>query len=211
LGRESRCRLVENLVVECLHAFWFKRDPEVDFYKVQQVLRSVEDEVRSSGADIVHRFVRDLSNPQKNTEVPLPSPEDLYSVATKPFLQEVWPQERSLATPGVSQAFADLPASVGNAFADAVKLIERFLVPFDCWSLGDFGLYQVARDDLALEVIDSTEKAEAFLMLLDRTIGAQEGSIVPSELASGLDRIRQLSPRLSENRAFRRLEATARR
>jgi len=210
LGRESRCRLVENLAVECLHAFWFKRDPEVDFYKVQQVLRSVEDEVRSSGAEIVHRFVRDSSNPQKNTEKPLPSPEDLYSVAVKPFLQEVWPQERSLATPGVSQAFADLPVAVGNAFADAVRVIERFLVPFDCWSLGDFGLYRVASDDLVLAVIDSAEKAEAFLKLLDLTIGTQEGSVVPSELARGLDRIRQLSPHLSDNRAFRRLEATAR-
>ena len=32
-------------------------------------------------------------------------------------------------TPGVSGAFADLPATSGEAFAEAVDRIERFLVP----------------------------------------------------------------------------------
>lgn len=211
LGRESRSMLVRNLVIDCLHAFWKQRPPAVNFSKVQQLLRSVEDEVRLNGAEILQRFVRDSSNPQKSAEAPIPLPEDLYFRAIKPFFQEVWPQERSLATPGVSQALADLPATVGNAFTDAVDVIERFLVPFECWSLGDFGFYGVIDDQIKLKKIDSHEKASAFLRLLDKSIGTQENAVIPHELADALDQIRQVNPKLSETRPFRRLEAASRR
>ncbi|SHJ66559.1 hypothetical protein SAMN02745165_02881 [Malonomonas rubra DSM 5091] len=211
LGREVRSRFLDNMVVSCLHAYWREEEAPVHRSKVQQMIRSVEDEVRVSGAEILQRFLRDSANPTKNTEMPTPSLEELYSRAVRPFLMEVWPQERSLATPGVSQAFADLPISTGNQFADAVGVIERFLVPFDCWSLGDYGFYRAGRDELALELIDSADKAEAFLRLLDRTIGAHEGAIVPHELTYAIEKIRQISPRLSGQQAFRRLEAATRR
>jgi len=211
LGRESRCMLVRNLVIECLHAYWFRRDSAVGHPKVQQTLRSVEDEVRSAGAEILQRFISDSANSQKSAEDPIPLPEDLYFRAVKPFFQEVWPQERSLSTPGVSRALADLPSTVGNAFTDAVDMIERFLVPFECWSLGDFGFYGVIDDQLKFEKIDSHEKASAFLRLLDRSIGTQENAVIPHELADALDQIRQVNPKLSETRPFRRLEAASRR
>ena len=69
------------------------------------------------------------------------APARIFRAAAKPFLQHVWPKERSLATPGIAKAFADLPATSGSAFAEAVDAIERFLVPFDCWSPLDYRLY----------------------------------------------------------------------
>ena len=59
----------------------------------------------------------------------------------KPFLEQVWPQERSLATSGVSRHLSCLPAVSGEAFAEVVDVIERFLTPFDCWSMLDYGYW----------------------------------------------------------------------
>jgi hypothetical protein len=210
LDRETRSSLVLSLIVECLFAFLGERDPAVQFVRVQQMLRSLDDEVRANGAETVQRFVRDISNSQKGGEVPQ-TPEHLFRSSAAPFLQRVWPQERSLATPGVSRALADLPATSREAFAEAVDIIERFLVPFDCWSMIDFGLYGEDNGISKLTLINNHAKAAAFLQLLDLTIGTAEGSVIPHDLADALDQIRSVDPTLAENRVFRRLATAARR
>jgi hypothetical protein len=210
LGRKRRRVLVQNLVLECLQSYWLERKPAISLSDVQQMIRSVEDEVRIGGADLLTRFLRDSSNPQKNTEDSVPSKEELYLRAVRPFLENVWPQEKSLVTPGVSKALADLPRASGTQFPNAVDAVERFLVPFDCWTMGDYGFSRANRDDLAFELIDSAESAESFLRLLDRTIGSHEGAIVPYELTVALEHIRKIDSNLSEEKAFRRLETLAR-
>lgn len=210
LGRKSRRSLVFSLVIESLHAFRENREPAVLNSRVQQMLRSLDDEVRTYGAEAVQIFVRDLSK-SRDEEEDVPTPEYLFREAAKPFLEQVWPQERSLATPGASKAFADLPATTGDAFAEAVEAIERFLVPFDCWSMIDYGLYGSVDDKLKLSRINNKEKASAFLRLLDLTIGTSEGAIIPYELADALAQIREVEPRLAEDRVFRRLAAATRR
>ena len=139
------------------------------------------------------------------------SPEELYRSSAKPFLLHVWPPERSLTTAGVSRALADLPATSGDMFADAVGVIERFLVPFECWSLLDYGLFGEQDGKPKLSIIDDHEKAEALLRLLDLTVGSVDGSIVPYDLADALAQIRLIHPGLGGSRAFRRLAAAARR
>ena len=129
LGRESRRSLAFSIVVECLHALIEGRAPAVTFSEVQQMICALDDEVRASSAGAIQQFVREMSAPQRNEEV-APTPENLFHRAAEPFLHEVWPQERSLATPGVSKALADLPATSRDAFVAAVDAVERFLVPF---------------------------------------------------------------------------------
>lgn len=209
LGRKTRQSLVFSLIIECLHAFREVRQPAVPYARIQQMIRSLDDEVRAYGADAVQRFVRDLSVSHEGLEAP--SPERLFRSTAAPFLQQVWPQERSLATPGVSRALADLPATAQEAFAEAVDVIERFLVPFECWSMIDYGLYGEKDGNPKLAGIDNGAKAAAFLRLLDLTIGTAEGSVVPHELADALEQIRQKAPKLAESQVFRRLAAAARR
>ena len=204
LSRETRQSLVFSLIIECLYSFLDGRQPAVPYPRVQQMIRSLDDEVRAFGAEAVQRFVRDLSTP------PL-SPAQLFRTAAEPFLQQVWPLERSLATPGVSRALADLPATAEDAFAEAVDVIARFLVPFECWSMIDYGLYGEKDGKPKLASIDNVTKAAAFLRLLDLTIGTAEGSVIPHELADALEQIRKVSPKLSENQTFRRLATVARR
>lgn len=209
LDRDTRYSLVFSLVVECLHASLNGRDPVVSQAKIQQMIRSVEDEVRAHGAEALQRFIRDMSKVREGVDTH--SPEDLFRTAVKPFLQEVWPQEHSLASPGVSKAFAEIPSVSGEAFAEAVMTIERFLVPFECWSMVDYGLYGEEGDEPRLTKINDGEKAEAFLRLLDLTIGTSEGAVVPHELGRALDRIGAVDPKLKESRTFRRLATAARR
>ncbi len=210
LGRETRRSLVFSLVVECLYSFHEQRDPAVPYDRIQQMIRFLDDEVRADGARAVLRFVRDVSVPLEKEPAP-PSPEELFRTAAAPFLQQVWPQERSLATPGVSQALADLPASAQGAFAEAVDAIERFLVPFECWSMLDYGLYGQEDGSPKLSIIGDRKKAAAFLRLLDLTIGTAEGAVIPYELADALDQVRMVAPRLAGSRVFRRLATAARR
>jgi hypothetical protein len=204
LGREARRMLVFSLVIESLHAFRENRDPAVPNSRVLQMLRTLDDEVRAHAANAVQQFVRDLSENQHEDQN-LPSAAELFRSAAAPFLREVWPQERSLATPSVSGAFSDLPATSGDAFAEAVDAIERFLVPFECWSMVDYGLFGDEGEVKKLSVIDDETKAKAFLRLLDLTIGSSEGAVIPYDLTDALDQIRFVAPQLAESATFRRL------
>ncbi|MDA0737615.1 MAG: hypothetical protein O2999_03095 [Nitrospirae bacterium] len=210
LDRKPRCSLVFSLIIECLHSFREQREPAVPYARIQQMIRSLDDEVRAHGANAVQRFLRDVSAPRQGEQGML-SPEQLFRMAAVPFLQQVWPQERSLVTPGVSKALADLPATAQEAFAEAVDTIERFLVPFECWSMLDYGLYGEHDGEQKLSCIDSHAKATALLRLLNLTIGTAEGSVIPHDLADALDQIRKVAPSLADDQVFRRLATAARR
>ncbi len=209
LGRETRGSLLSSLVLESLHAFHEGRDPVITNAKVQQTLRAVDDEVRAKAAQTVQRFLSWMAGDV--TAQPRRPAEEIFRLAVAPFIENVWPQERSLATRGVSAAFADLPAAAGAAFSDAVSVIERFLVPFDCWSMSDFGLAGNVDGVPRLASIVTPDIATAFLRLLDLSIGNAEGSVVPMDLAEALDQIRSTSGKLIQDPAFRRLETIARR
>jgi hypothetical protein len=209
LGRTARRSLAFSLVVEMLYSFKEGRAPAVSLPKVQQMLRALDDEVRAYAANAVQSFIRDISDKQTSLEDAL-SPETVFTSAARPFLELVWPQERSLATPGVARSFADLPAESREQFVAAVDSISRFLVPFDCWSLSDFGFHGSSGDETKLAAVDSTEKASALLQLLDLTIATTEGAVAPTDLGIALGKISALSPKLAESTAFRRLATVAR-
>lgn len=209
LARAARETIVFSIVVECLHAYRANIEPAIPHAQIQQLLRSLDDEVRAHAAEAIHRFVKDV--PTAKGAKPGDTPEEVFRAAALPFLREVWPQERSLSTPGISKALADIPAVSGNAFPEAVDAIERFLVPFDCWSFLDFGLYGKDEDGEAkLASINTPLKARALLTLLDRSIGATEGAVVPYDLAEALAQIRHAAPPLEGTPEYRRLLAAAR-
>jgi hypothetical protein len=210
LGRETRKSLLSSLVVEALHSFLDIRDAAVSYSSIQQAIRSVEDEVRASAAQIVQRFLVEMVKNRESEESTL-KVEIIFRDAVLPFLQKVWPQERSLTTPGVSSAFAHLPAAAGTAFPEAVDAIEGFLVPFSCWSLLDFGFRDRPDGSPQLHLGRDRKKASAALRLFDATIGSIEGAVVPMELSDALEQIRQAAPELAALPAFRRLATLARR
>ncbi len=210
LGRDTRRQLVFSLVIESLHAFREERDPAVPNSRIQQMLRTLDDEVRASAANAIQVFVRDLSsNPPRDRFIS--TRDGLFRTAAAPFLRDVWPQERSLATPGISGALADLPATSGEAFAEAVDAIARFLVPFECWSMVNYGLYGDEGEAKKLAIINDETKARALLKLLDLTIGTSEGAVIPHDLTDALDQIESVVPKTAHIPAFQQLSTAARR
>ncbi|RYD85928.1 MAG: hypothetical protein EOP84_00815 [Verrucomicrobiaceae bacterium] len=208
IGRNTRQRFVFSLVIECLHAGRLERQPVVNTNSVTQVLRSVEDEVRAYAASATVRFLelRKRHGPEKFEE-----PEALFTKAVQPFLQNIWPQESYLATAGVGRAFAQMPAAARDQFVAAVAAVERFLVPFECWSMVEYGLYGEDNEGKPrLLFINSSAKAEAFLRLLDLTVGRSEGSVVPLDLGTALDQIVSQDAKLEATAAYRRLRSITR-
>ena len=173
------------------------------------MIRSLDDEVRTHCAEAITRFVSELSG-EKIADPP--SPEQLFQAAAKPFLRDVWPQEIYLTSPGISDRLSRLPAITRGEFAKAVRAIERFLVPFECWSMLDYGLYSGDSDRTPkLSMIDDKAKAEALLRLLNLTIGTEENAVIPHNLGDALEQVRKVAPNLVRTPEYRRLETEARR
>ena len=206
LGRSSRRSILGSLALESLHAFREGRSPAIAKERVQQALRLTDEGGRAYVADVVYRFAREVPA----LDGPESGPAANIRTAVLPFLAECWPQERSLVTPRISQSFATLPALAGEGFAATVQALSRFLRPFECWSLLDFGLFGEFEGVPRLTTIDTPTKAEALLCLLDLCIGNREDTVIPMDLASGLERIRELAPQLTQAVSFRRLATMAR-
>jgi hypothetical protein len=205
LSRSTRNSLLFSLILECLISLYEERPPTIDFPRIQQLIRNLDDEIRAHGLQTLKGFVI-----QKNDN-PADTPEKRFRRAVVPFLSNVWPQERSFATPASSKALAALPAAAGGAFIEAVDLIERFLVPFQCWSIHDYGLHGQVEGQSKVAMINTAKKAMALLKLLDLTIGTSETAVVPYDLAKVLEHLQSTSPKITENYIFRRLSTAARR
>ena len=100
--------------------------------------------------------------------------------------------------------------------ADAVYAIERFLTPFGCRSMLEYGycegdMAETLRMPRLSDAVDDTPKAHALLRLLDLTIGHTRDTMIPEDLAIALDRIESEARGLTSDPAFRRLAAAARR
>lgn len=205
LDRNTRSQLLRSLVGESLGALLEQREPSVAHARLHQVLRLVEDEMRSSAAHVVVDFIEQVGDMQSRTAA------DVFSTAGTRFLEDVWPRDRSLVTPGVAKAFAELPAASGEAFSAAVDAVMSLLVPFDCHTLMDFGFGTGRTEGEGLELIGDQAKARALLDLLDATVGSDEDATVPYDLSDALAHIESVDRRLAESRKFRRLATAARR
>ena len=212
LGNNARKDLISCLVHEGLTAFRDNREPSVTKTLISQALRAANDEIRGEAAFAIWNF-QDYAYKKGQGSLP---PRSTFLSAVKPFLEHVWPQERSLATSSVSHHFSCLPAVSGEAFAEAVDEVARFLVPFDCWSLLAYGFNESdMSDDFGMprlsDAVDDSPKAHALLRLLDLTVGDSQDAVVPDDLSTALDRIESKAPRLTSDPALRRLAAAARR
>jgi hypothetical protein len=88
---------------------------------------------------------------------------------------------------------------------------EARMVPFECWSMVNYGFYGDEGEAKRLAVINDEAKARALLKLLDLTVGTSEGAVIPHDLTDALDQILTVDPALSTNAVFRRLATAARR
>lgn len=210
LGREARKSLVFRLVVDCMFAIYDDRTRPVPEASIQQMIRALDDEVRAHAVTSIKQFITNAPRAYEKDGKSVTS-EQILENSVRPFMQHVWPQELSLVSPGISEEFADLPSMVMNKFAESVALVERFLVPFKCWSLHAYGFFPNRDGSPDIESIDRPEMAKALLKLLDLTIGTNEDAVIPMGLSQALQRIQEISPTLADTQPFRRLGAASRR
>lgn len=108
-------------------------------------------------------------------------------------------------------ALAALSAWIAAGTPNVIDEIERFLDPPERWLVSDYGFYGDDEGGPNLPRINTPERAEAMLRLLDRIIGTAEDAVVPDDLGSALEQIRNVAPQLAQLHSFRRLDALARR
>jgi hypothetical protein len=207
LEMEIRRSLVERVCFAMLDDMWNGRQYDDLLPDAQQMLRTVPDELRAYAALTVGRFVDDLAGP---LSTPPPAREQIFDRAIEPFLRDVWPQERAAVTPAVSKAFASVPAASGRRFDRAIAAIRRFLVPFESWSMHDWGFLGDGGSGLRGGVILGEEEATAALDLLDLTIGKGADARVPRGLDTALAVLALENPALRRDPRFARLAALAR-
>lgn len=205
ISRVARERLIMSVIVECLNAYREKREPYIAKVRVVRMLYSLDEEARAHAVGILSRFLFEVSKGEGNKD-PSVTPEFLWSISVKPFIEDIWPKERSLTTPIIAREFAHLPAASRGRFAEAVECIERFLVPFDCHSMLSFNLH--GKDDgvdVLKNVISSPKAAKALLGLLDRSIAYTDRPTRPYELMEALSHIKTIDPALEDDPCFIRL------
>lgn len=206
IDRNSQHMLLLSVVLEILNSYREGREPFVNEVKFKQLFYNLDDEARSSIAEIFPRYLKDMS--ETNVSDPEFSRETLFRKAITPFVKAVWPKEPFLVTPSIAQAFARLPAATRTAFSEAVELIERYIIPFECYSLYSFGMNYSNDDKLKMlkEIIDSSKAAESFLTLLDKAIAYSDSPIRPVELSEILSHIKEIDPNFEYNPIYLRLE-----
>lgn len=205
--RETRTELLNNLIANSLVSRLKGHPPAIGDANLQQVIRSVEDEVR---AKTVHNIKQFISWAIDNGE----SRKELFDITVHKFFTLVWPQERYLSSKNLSRNLASLPALAKDNFSIAVDIIERFLVPCSILSIYDYGFaYNTtsANSKLTLQDINNTDMAAGLLKLLDLTIGDEESDVIPTNLSEALDAIAAVSPKLKQKSSYRRLIFLARR
>jgi hypothetical protein len=208
LDRGTRISLGSGVIWEHLRSSLWNLSFSAPRALLQQVIRAADPEVRAGLADSVGRFFSLVArNPAK---LELPANDVAFRRSVGRFLQEMWPLESALSTPGVSSAFAKLPALAGEAMSEAVNAIHPYIVAFNCWSLGDFGFWTVDGNESPLLRIDTPAKVEAILKLLDASIGDSEASVVPYDLAKALAHFSSVDANIEKTGVFRRLAALAR-
>ncbi|RVG14949.1 hypothetical protein [Sinorhizobium meliloti] len=177
------------------------KEPAVPIYLAQQMLRMGGDDVRKESVRALEQFLKRDNDLDEQARFEL----------VRSVFQEVWPKELTLSSKAVSETLAELPAAAGAYYAEAAELVLPYLTPFDCWSLWDYGVLDHNDPDEKLKSIDDPVKASAFLSVLDKTVGGEDGAIIPDGLEDGLLHIARLAPKLNRDVRFQRLLTLSRR
>ncbi|WP_338147271.1 SIR2 family protein [Neoroseomonas oryzicola] len=209
LEMEARRSLVARVCIAVLGDFWKDRVVESLLPEVEQMLRTVPDDLRAYAAGAAESFVKDVTGLRSGGTAF--SPEEVFDRAVEPFVRLVWPREKAVVTPAVSEAFASLPAVCGRRFAKVVLLVRHALVPFEAWSMSDWGIFNLTTRAVEPNVILGADEAMAAVDLLDLTIGTSPDARVPLGLDTVLDHIAAQNSAVRLDPRYSRLSALSRR
>lgn len=204
LDVRTRATLAVLLMRYFLSCFWNECEKVVSVDNMRQSLRQSEADVL---ADVVHRaflnFLEHGPTPEASASE-ADARAERFRRAVKLVLRDVWPMERTPDRPSLAEAMARIPVASGSAFADGVGAVRRFLYPFKVRSVQDYGFDE--HPEALGEVVKSQRDAEAFLQLLDRTVGEGEEARMPLDGDEALAWIQRTARKLARTPEFRRLK-----
>ncbi len=202
LPTSAKADLAERVVWSIIFDRRENKPPAVPLALAQQMLRLGDDHVRAQAVRALVDFLR------RNDE--MPDQTARFDLA-KSIFQDVWPKELTLTSRAVSEELAKFPAAAGDYYAEAAALVLPYLTPFDCWSLWDYGLGDVDESESQFEIVDSPAKAAALLSILDKTVGGEDGAIIPDRIEDVLLHLASIAPKLEKDARFQRLVTLNRR
>lgn len=201
VSAKVRADLAELVVCSILIDRRDAKEPVVSPFLAQQMLRMGGDDVRRQSVDTLKEFL------EEDEKLDIQSRFELVRTV---FL-EVWPKELTLSSRAVSAVLARFPAAAGVFYDKAAELVLPYITPFDCWSLWEYGVLDPNKESEKFRLIDSPAKASAFLSILDKTVGGEEGAIIPNGLEDALLHVARVEPKLEKDVRFQRLITLSRR
>jgi hypothetical protein len=177
--------------------------PTIPSDLIQQMLRIGGDDVRARALRAMKKYLKEPGG------TPQP-PAERFSLI-KELFENVWPKELTLSSPALSDALADFPAAAGQCFADAADLVLPYLTPFQCWSLWEYGILDRSENGNTIGGIHTPRDAVALLAILDKTVGSEEGAVIPNGLDRALRHISERNSRLENDVRYQRLLTLSRR
>lgn len=125
---------------------------------------------------------------------------DGWSEHVIPFINTVWPRERTFRTSSLVSSWVSLLDDTGEKFPEVLRAVRRYLVPIERES---HWLYQFRREVNGEQTL-TVKFPEDVLELLDAVIpNSVEDS--PYDLAQILDLVEESDPNLVSDRRFSRL------
>ena len=125
---------------------------------------------------------------------------EYWSNRTKPFLQKLWPQSKNLASEKIAEEFATIAIAAGSKFDEALGVVSDWLQPLD----------SPAR---VIQILGESEFLKQFPMeslhLLNAIISNDSRDLY--DLRDFLCRILEVSPSLTEEPEYQKLEQISRR
>ena len=127
--------------------------------------------------------------------------EEYWANRIQPFLHNIWPKSRDLASKGISKRLARVSIAAQDAFPEALDAVANLLQPIE-------------HPDYIVNLLHESKLDERFpdeaLSLLDPVVRDQ-GSPPPSEVTECLNSISRAEPALSQDPRYRRLDEYLRR
>ena len=117
-----------------------------------------------------------------------------------PYLHNIWPKSNDLATPEISENFARLCATAGDAFPEAWKELQYWIKPVE---YTDYVVHSIHEANLCEQFPDDTL---AFL----NAVVSDHGTWYSKDLQQCLDNIKQANSQLASDTHFIRLSKLVR-
>ena len=210
LALEPRKNLMKSIIYGTLNSYVNEGELNLPIIKNKliETLRRISDEERVHISDLLQGYLKYYCS--SSNEIVANSDTVKYADSVILFIREIWPKEPIFKSKEISSHFAMLPAYAHNRFSEMYETVKRYIVPFECYSMINFGFFLYEENELSVKNLKSTiqtrEDALSLLKLIKQSINYEsDRRIKPYELEFVLAFIRDDYTELASSVEFKQL------